>query len=136
MVTSMILSRYVGTPPRDGEDRKIQGGPLYLDIIDLIDECDTLPWTRRCIRDVQSLSLDADYIKSMLIKAVTKGRFLGSEWCQGSKPGVWAACDAYSFEHSFWCQAMHKELNNEFYIKFFVNITGNVVLTVSLHLSN
>ena len=78
MVTSMILSRYVGTPPRDGEDRKIQGGPLYLDIIDLIDECDTLPWTKRCIRDVQSLSLDADDIKSMVIKAVTKGRFLGS----------------------------------------------------------
>ena len=106
----MILSRYVGTPPRDGEDRKIQGGPLYLDIIDLIDECDTLPWTKRCIRDVQSLSLDADDIKSMVIKAVTKGRFLGSEWCQGSKPGVWAACDAYSFGTHFGAKLCIKNL--------------------------
>lgn len=136
MVTSMILSRYVGDLPKEGQDRKISGGPLYQDIADLIGKCDALPWTRKCIRDVQELSLDGDDIKAIVLKAATTGTFLGSEWCQGVKEGVWAACDAYKFSHLSWCEAMHRELSNEFYVKFFVNANGTVVFTVSLHLSN
>lgn len=136
MVTSMILSRFKGTPPNDGQDRKIEGGPLYSDIVEILEKGDTVPWTKKCIRDIQSLSMEAEDIKQMVLIAVSEGVFLGSEWCQGGKAESWAACDAYRFWHSTWCENMHKELKNEFYIKFFVNTAGTVVLTVSLHLSS
>lgn len=136
MVTSMILSRFKGTLPDEGDNRKIEGGPLYRDVVEILQQYEALPWTRRCIRDMQSLSMDADDIKKMVLIAVSEGKFLGSEWCQGPKPETWAACDAYKFSQTTWCQNMHKELRNEFYLKFFVNATGTVVLTVSLHLSS
>lgn len=136
MVTSMILSRYVGDLPEEGQERKILDGPLYKDVVDLIEKCDAQPWTKKCIRDVQTLSLDGEGIKAVVFKAVKTGTFLGSEWCQGTKEGVWAACDAYTFTDVSWCEAMHRDISNDYYVKFFVNTSGTVVFTVSLHLSN
>lgn len=136
MVTSMILSRHKGDIPQEGACRKIEGGPLYADVLDLIGSCSALPWTRKCIRDLQELAMDEDDIKSMLVEAVKTGRFIDSEWCEGGRPGVWAACDAYRFVHRTWCEAAYKEIVCNYFIKFFVNDLGAVVFIVSFHLSN
>lgn len=131
----MILSRHKGDLPQEGASRAISGGPLYQDVLDLLESCDTRAWTRKCIRDLQSLSMDGNDLKRMIAQAVRTGVFRGSEWCQNGSPDVWAACDAYSFSQTTWNDAAQKDITCNYYIKFFVNELGTVVLTVSFHLS-
>ncbi|MBN7122900.1 hypothetical protein BSU01_14445 [Erwinia billingiae] len=135
MVTSMILSRYSGEIPDGMGERKISDGPLYPDVVDIIDKCRINPWTRKCISNLQELSMDQDDVRDWIIRAVNEGRYLGSEWCQGTREGVWAACDAYSLVDTAWNENAGKELSCKYYIKFFINRDGTVVMTVSFHLS-
>ncbi len=136
MVTRMILSRYCDDPPEEASSREISGGPLYPDIVDIIDKCTVVAWTKKCIRDVREMSFDEQQISLWITRAVKTGRFKGSMWCEGNKEGVWAACDSYVVTDCQWNENAGKELSCDYYIKFFLNKGGTVVMTVSFHLSN
>lgn len=112
---------------------KISGGPLYQDIRQIIRSASVTAVTEQCRKDVAALGKDEDALKGSIYRAVTQGRFRGSEWCQINANNVWAACDAYSFTEKTWVEAAHKEMECEFYIKFCIGITGAVVLIVSFH---
>lgn len=129
MVT-IISSHQDGFP---GKASKIIGGPLYNNIPEIIRLAQVKAVTVQCTKDLAALGKDEDSLKESIHLAVTKGRFIGSEWCQISNNNVWAACDAYSFSESTWIEAAYKELDCEFYLKFCVSVTGMVVLTVSFH---
>ena len=106
MVSTIIVSRYIGTlPETEGSDRKISDGPLYPadEVLMLLEtEQTVVPWTKKCAADVQNLALDGDDLTTLLREAVSGGRFTGSEWCQQAPAGPWAACDAYSLTHLEW----------------------------------
>lgn len=116
-----------------GKPDKITGGPIYSDVLERIETCSISVVTEQCRKDVRALQKDENDIKESVIRAVRFGRFIGSEWCQINKNEVWAACDAYSFYETAWIEAAHKEMEFELYIKFCIGVTGNMVLTVSLH---
>ena len=112
---------------------KITGGPLYQNIDAIIGSASVKAVTEQCRKDVAEPGKDEDSLKESILRAVTHGRFRGSEWCQVNSNNVWAACDAYSFTEKAWIEAAHKEMDCEFYIKFCIGITGAVVLIVSFH---
>jgi len=133
MVNSMILSRHEGDTPDVGANRKIPNGPLYPDIIDKIDNCTVVAWTKKCALDVQDLSLDEEDLVYWIKEAVSHGVFKGSEWCQNGQQGAWAACDAYTVKAAYWNETTGRQMSCQYYIKFCINRTGNVVMTVSFH---
>ena len=116
-----------------GSATKIPDGPLYKNILAIIAKASVKAVTEQCRKDVAALGKDEDSLKESIYRAVSQGRFRGSEWCQINSNNVWAACDAYSFTEKAWIEAAHKELDCDFYIKFCIGITGAVVLIVSFH---
>jgi len=126
-IVSSHQTDFAGTPS------KIAGGPLYKNILAIIDSASVSAITKQCIKDVADLAKDESSLKSSIKLAVSRGRFLGSEWCQINSSDVWAACDAYSFTEKVWIDAAHKDMECELYIKFCIGKTGAVVLIVSFH---
>ncbi|WP_417028128.1 hypothetical protein [Citrobacter sp.] len=131
MVT--IVSRYSSGFP--GLPQKIQGGPIYADILAVIDTATMVVGTRKCRQNLRALSKDADDLKNIIKHAVKGGRFHQSEWCELSEPDTWAACDSYIWVERAWIEAAYKEMDCHFYIKFCIDSSGNVVTTVSYHAS-
>lgn len=112
---------------------KIAGGPLYKNILAIINAASVSAVTEQCRKDVADLGKDENSLKDSIRLAVSRGRFLGSEWCQINSNNVWAACDAYSFIEKAWVEAAHKEMDCEFYIKFCIGLSGAIVVIVSFH---
>jgi len=131
----MILSRYSGDTPDKTGTRTISSGPLYPDVLEKIEKCDVIAWTRKCIADLRSMSFDGEDVRKWIIAAMSGGRYLGSEWCEGSQQGTWAACDAYLVTDSTWNEYAKKNISCEYYIKFCLNKNDTVLMTVSFHLS-
>jgi hypothetical protein len=139
MVNNPInVSAYAGTPPADGESRKIQGGPLYgaeaINQILLRGEESFTAWTRKCKDDLQKYALDGQDVVELIAEALRVGRYRDSEWCRQNSRGPWAACDAYTLTRKEWIPHAHKEFLIEYYIKFAISKTGTLVLLVSCHL--
>lgn len=138
MVSANIVSRFSGTPPVAGENRHISDTPLYApaELLELLGRqgCDGITqWTRDCIRDMQKWSLSLDDALELIELAVKRGRFLGAEWCHQKPGGPWAACDAYSLTRLEWIDHAHREMNVEYYVKFAIGKTGQILLLVSCH---
>ena len=57
-----------------------------------------------------------------------------SEWCTNGRNAL-AACDAYALRRVEWVAAAGKEMGVEYFVKFAVGKTGQLVLLVSCHLS-
>lgn len=141
MVTSTIVSKHEGALPSDSgnwKGRKIPDGPLYTtgDVLEVLNLGDNAirTWTKKCSRDVQNLSLDADDLCELVRIALHSGQFKGSEWCEQKPFGPWAACDAYSLTRNEWVPAMRREMTFEYYIKFAIAKSGNLLLMASCHL--
>lgn len=136
---SINLSAYDATPPVDGGERKIGSTPLYhrQEVLSLLADNDDAvhPWTRKCIRDMQFLSLDHKDVAQLVLEALSNGRFIRAEWCQQKPGGPWAACDAYVFTRKEWVHNAYKEMAFDYYIKFAISKTGKLLLLVSCHLS-
>jgi hypothetical protein len=93
-----------------------------------------LLWTRDCARDVQyKLEWDTTDVHQLLGEAVTRGRFIGSEWCSQRPTGPSAACDAYSIVRVKWNQFAKRSLSTEYYVKFALSKNGANILVVSCH---
>lgn len=140
MVNNMIVSRYAEAPQNfQANNRAIHGGPLYAgeEVLALIRDVEgqpIIPWTRKCIEDIQNLVLSELDLNELIQIAVTTGTFRGSEWCQRQAAGPWAACDAYSLVRREWMARAYKEMDIDYYIKFAIAKTGKVVLVASCHL--
>lgn len=137
MVSRLNVSAYGGSSPQAAiSGSKIGGGPIYdkADLLKLIECSNSIRlWTKKCIKDVQRHDLDVPAVAVLLRGAVTKGRFLGSEWCESKPGGPVAACDAYSFRKMEWNDAAKKDLLVEYYLKFAIAKTGTIVLVISCH---
>lgn len=140
MVNSKVISLFSEEPlPVDGGDRTIAKGPLYsakdvLAILATSGSSKVQLLTRRCREDVQDLGWDTEDVITLVRQALLKGRYLGSQWCQTGK-GPWAACDSYVVSQKEWIEHIAKEMPMEYYIKFAIGKTGNLLLIVSCHLS-
>lgn len=134
MVTFKNLSAYEGTPPKDGESRKITGGPLYklAEIQALAATPDAVKlWTGKCRRDVANLTLDAADVGALL-QELTERDYRDSEWCDNGK-GAWAACDAYNLRRNEYVETADKTFRMKYFLKFALSKTSKLVLMVSCH---
>ena len=130
---------------RSLEPRSIGDGPLYEKnkVLDaLTRKIVPKPFTKKCVQDLERLSLDLENDVPELIRdALTAGDFIGSEWCQGKAPKLVVACDAYSLSRKEWVPYAHKEMCFEYYVKFALKRPKNenseleLILIVSCHLS-
>lgn len=136
------ISCYDGLLPADiaseGADRHIAGGPLYtVDQVQAVlggGGSKLLPWTGKCRRDLQDkLSMDLDDAAELVRQAIQRGRFKGAEWCCGKAKHLWAACDAYVLTRSEWNRHAHRDLEVEYYVKFSVKASGDLLLLISCH---
>ncbi len=140
MVNKAVVSEFVGDPPsQDGASRKIEGGPLYaaekvLALLAGSGAQAVQAWTEKCAKDLQKWSLDTDDLCDLVASAVRSGRFRGAEWCVQRPNGPWAACDAYSVVRREWIAQARKEFYVEYYIKFAIAKTGQLLLVASCHL--
>lgn len=139
MVKIIVLSQYSTSPPTQmGVGRiKIDGGPLYdlATVQQLVDDPDCINlFTRTCIGEVQKL-FDSDTEQvAALIQALDQRDYIDSEWCENGKVGV-AACDAYRIKRAEVVVATGKSMTTEYFLKFAIGKTGQLVLLVSCHLS-
>ena len=140
MVNTKIVSRFQGDgdlPTGEGAALKINIGPLYPseDVISILEAAgnSVRAWTKKCTADLQKWSLDDNDLIELVGLAVNRGRYIGSEWCLQRPTGPWAACDAYSIVRRSWVPAAHKEMDFEFYIKFAIGLSGNILLLASCH---
>ena len=142
MVNNVInVSAYSGQPPGDTGDNRnhIAGGPLYpvADVLQLLAAGDskTTLWTRKCIQDVAGLGYEMVDERRLLRQAITEGHYLNSEWCVQRPTGPWAACDGYRLQRNEWVETAHKEIRFEYYVKFAIGKTGQLLLLISCHMS-
>jgi len=139
MVNARVVSLFAGgtPPPGAGASRKIAGGPLYerAAVLTVLAQGESaiVPWTRKCISDLKNYELDHQDVMRLIGLALDRGRFKGSEWCINKPGGVWAACDSYQVVEKRWVPAAHKDMDFEYYLKFAIGRTGQVILTVSCH---
>ena len=138
MVRKIVLSEYSSDLPDDPGRVKIatkDGQPLYsLDRVKALvaDENRLELWTRKCRRKVREL-FDSDLEQvADLINALREDDYIDSEWCENGS-NAWAACDAYSIRRKEIAPATGKPLTVEYFVKFAVGKTGQLVLLVSCH---
>lgn len=132
------ISAYSDQPPADGapeSKRIIKTGPIYptADVLEVLSAGRTIPWTRKCTRDLQNLAFDDDDIKILVKAALQEGRYLNSQWCVQTPTGPWAACDAYKLSRDEWNDYAYKDLRVDYYLKFAIGKTGKILLLVSVH---
>lgn len=134
VVTFKNLSAHAGPLPEDVNRRKIAGGPLYrlAEIQALAAVPDAISfWTAKCRRDAANLALEAADVGAMLGE-LTEREYRDSEWCDNGK-GAWAACDAYSLRRNEYVETAGKRFRIEYFLKFALSKTGQLVLMVSCH---
>ena len=137
MVKIFVVSEYSQHPPEDGRGRiKIANGPLYdLNRVQKLAAAGGLKtWTDRCDKTVYELFAGDLAEVADLFGLLRPVHYRDSEWCTNGR-NAWAACDAYVLRRSEWVASLDKEVEVEYFLKFAVGKTGQLVLLVSCHLS-
>lgn len=132
----MNVSRFEGTPPKNDDDpREINAGPLYpvLEIQVLAESVQLSFWSNGALQDAQKWCISNEDVADLIQLAVTRGIYLGSEWCKAKAVGPWAACDAYKVSRHEWIQATHKYTQTHYYLKFAISKTSTLLLSASNH---
>lgn len=135
MVNYIIVSEYDEVRAEPSGSRKIGGGPLYrLPRVQALcgDTTQLLLWTHKCVTDVQGLGMDIEDVAA-LIRELGARNYIDSEWCRSGS--AWAACDAYRRAWSEWMAGAGKRMDMEYFPKFAIGRTGELLLVVSCHLS-
>lgn len=142
MVNNMKnISRYDGSiPTPENPERRISATPLYdedfvLTLLNTKGNQGLSVWTRKCKDDLLKYELDHDDVLNLIRLCFHTGKFLGAEWCQQQPNGCWAACDAYRVFRTEWVKNADKDMTFEYYLKFAISKTGQLLLLVSCHLS-
>ena len=135
MVSLIVVSEYKQCGPLPSGRQKIPGGPLY-ELQRIKEVCSKEArirlWTRQSVRDTQALGLDISDV-AVLIQELNEHDYVDSEWCQGGK--AWAACDAYRLARREWHEGLTRPLFVEYFLKFAIGKSGQLLLVVSCHLS-
>lgn len=137
MVKIFVLSEYSLHPPEDGQGRvKIANGPLYdLARVQKLAAAGQLnTWTDRCDKTVYELFAGDLAAVADLLGKLRPANYRNSEWCTNGR-NHWAACDAYALHRVEWMASAGKEMTIEYFVKFAVGKTGQLLLLVSCHLS-
>ena len=137
MVRMVVVSEYSLNPPEDGQGRvKIASGPLYeLARVQRLAAAGGLnTWTDRCDKAVYDLFAGDLEAVAGLLGHLRPGEYRDSEWCTNGRNAL-AACDAYTLRRLEWVASTGKEMDVEYFVKFAVGKTGQLVLLVSCHLS-
>ena len=136
MVNKFIVSEYSSSfPIESGRVKIVAGGPLYdLARVQAIveDENRLFSWTEKCRKDVFKLFDDGLAEVAGLIQCLKDSDYIDSEWCENGKNAV-AACDAYSIRRMEVIAATGRAMAVEYFLKFAIGKTGNLVLLVSCH---
>lgn len=137
MVKMAVVSEYSLNPPEDGQGRvKIASGPLYelvrVQRLAAVGGLNT--WTDRCDNAVYGLFAGDLEAVAGLLGHLRPTDYRDSEWCTNGRNAL-AACDAYSLRRLEWVPSAGKEMGVEYFLKFAVGKTGQLVLLVSCHLS-
>ena len=90
-------------------------------------------WTDRCDKTVYELFAGDLEAVADLLGHVRPADYRNSEWCTNGR-NAWAACDAYALRRVEWVASAGKEMGVEYFVKFAVGKTGQLVLLVSCHL--
>jgi hypothetical protein len=136
--TRKNLSAYAGTPPSDDQaDRRIPDGPLYTreEVLAILatGEAAIKLWTQKCMRDVQKYDMEPADVVDLVKIALNGGKFKGSQWCTNKPGGAWAACDSYQLFFRQWIETANKHMDVEYYVKFAIGRSGNMMLIISCH---
>lgn len=135
MVKIFIVSEYSSNPPAESGRVKIAEGPLYdlRRVQTLALNGGLNAWTDRCDKTIYELfGGDLDSL-ALLMSSLQPSNYRDSEWCTNGR-NAWAACDAYSIRRVEWVTTAGKEIPVEYFLKFAVGKTGQLVLMVSCHL--
>ncbi|EMH5492648.1 hypothetical protein ABVE29_003698 [Providencia stuartii] len=132
-----VISSYANSPPKnlaEKAEREIPCGPLYPNILDVIDKCDIKPATMKCIDDMAFYGITGDKIRKWLRLAIASDGYINSVWCRLSpNRNCIAACDAYRVEIEEKDWNAEKIETVHMYLKFFISKTGTTVMQVSAH---
>lgn len=136
MVKPHVVSRYKGNgPPANRRNLQIDSGPLYAkqDFLSILDqnEQSAFPWTDKCIKDVQKLSLDHSDLGHLIRDTLTAGRYRNSFWCKQTPNGPWAAADDYVLRR--YEQFSTSRVEVEYYLKLAIAVSDQAILVVSCH---
>ncbi len=136
MVKMFVVSEYSLNPPLDGQGRvKIANAPLYdlVRVQKLAAAGGLNTWTDRCDKAVYGLFAGDLAAVADLLAHLRPADYRDSEWCTNGR-NAWAACDAYALRRLEWVASAGKEMGVEYFVKFAVGKTGQLVLLVSCHL--
>lgn len=141
MVNTKNVSAYKQEPPVEFKvDRQyIANGPLYTlkslsDVLSKGEDVIKLS-TKTCISEVQyRLNMDMSGVLGLLrYIAEGKASYLKSEWCLLNAKGHCAACDSYKITRLEWIPTAHADMPCDYYVKFALHKSGNLVLVISCH---
>jgi len=134
MVSLNNISAYDAQPPQKKGRNKISGGPLY-SLEKVKEKSEKVKFiTQKCIKDVQNLGFGEEEV-SQLLNQLREADYIDSEWCQCGKAGTcYAACDAYRASQYEYNAEKFKSEKHEYYLKFALKKSGDLVLIVSCHI--
>ncbi|EKS6583740.1 TPA: hypothetical protein ACSRQ6_002630 [Enterobacter hormaechei subsp. steigerwaltii] len=138
MVRKQILSKYQQTPPdslKSEDDGRIIDTPskLYPEMLAELEKCAVIPVNRRTLDMMQIHHMDAGDLRKWLVAACKHGQYINSQWCQGSNPSGFFACDAYTVSGMLYMPHMKKEVETVVYVKMCITKTGATVAVISIH---
>jgi len=137
MVNIAVLSEYSHNPPTSLGRVKIGNGPLYklARVKTIARDSGALKLvTRNCRKEFGKL-FEHDYVAlTCLIQSLSDSDYLHSEWCESSPIAV-VACDAYRAYRIDTAPVTGKVMNMEYFVKFAIGQSGDLIFIVSLHLS-
>lgn len=133
-----VLSRYKTGAPKDafhdGEERIIKhDGPLYPDMLSILDNCSVSPATTRTDDFMAIHMVDLSDLRKFAEIALKSGKYINSQWCKGNSPPAIYACDSYVVSAVIYSPKDRDMTTMVVYIKLCITDTGNTVAVISFH---
>lgn len=136
MVTK-VYSQYCTGAPKDqlqaGEDRIITAGPLYPNMLDIIDKCGVHSATQRANEFIALHKIDLGDLRVWVSRALQYGTYINSQWCLGNSPKGLFACDSYVVSGELYNPQTRTCEITEVYVKVCITKTGSTIATMSFH---
>ncbi len=139
-MVNKVMSQYCSSPPIDfngDADRLISSGPLYPNILSVLDKCDIRPATLKCTSDMAFYGISSDNIRKWIKTAISTGGYINSMWCRLSpNRNCIAACDAYRVVVDMNNPVTEESDTITMYLKLCISKTGSTIMQISAHPSN
>jgi hypothetical protein len=140
MVSVRIISRFssgFSVDKLNPGNRKIAGDGLYPsdELLEILKHSETVSlMTRDAAKDVKRLGIKEEGVAVLLRQALKVGQYTGSEWASINEKTC-AACDVYRLQRTETVEETGYECSVEYYLKFAIGKTGQIVMVISCHLS-